>query len=164
WGGWGGGWGEGGGGWGGWRGRGGRRVAHASAFAAERPTRSAPTRPGPCVTATASASPSSAPAWPSASRRTGITSSRCRRDATSGTTPPKRAWRSACEETTLARISPSTVTIAAAVSSHEVSTPRITVLFGLVRGLTPDGAVWDANGVDAWPPSGARDLQAMSGV
>ena len=34
-------------------------------------------------------------------------SSRCRRDATSGTTPPYRACRSACDATTFARISPS---------------------------------------------------------
>ena len=35
----------------------------------------------------------------SAARTTGATSSRCRLDATSGTTPPKRAWRSACDYT-----------------------------------------------------------------
>ena len=36
----------------------------------------------------------------SASRTTGATSSRWRREATSGTTPPNRAWSSACDETT----------------------------------------------------------------
>ena len=44
--------------------------------------------PGPCVTAIVSTSSSVAPASPSASRTTGTTSSRCRREATSGTTPP----------------------------------------------------------------------------
>jgi N6-L-threonylcarbamoyladenine synthase len=42
-----------------------------------------------------------------------------------GTTPPKRACSSACEETMLERIRPSCVTTAAAVSSHDVSIPRI---------------------------------------
>ena len=55
-----------------------------------------------------------------------ITGGEARRDATSGTTPPKRACRSACDETTFARISPAPVTSAAAVSSQEVSIPRIT--------------------------------------
>src|SRR5689334_22237926 len=56
-----------------------------------------------------------------------MTSSRCRREATSGTTPPNRACRSACDETTLERISPPS-TSAAAVSSQEVSSPRITLV------------------------------------
>jgi len=62
-----------------------------------------------------------------ASSTTGATSSRCRRDATSGTTPPKRAWSSAWDETTFARMRPSSVTTAAAVSSQDVSTPRRTI-------------------------------------
>ena len=81
----------------------GSRRAHASAFAADSPTRSAPISPGPCVTATRSTRSSPTPASPSASRRTGVTSSRCRRDATSGTTPPYFACSSAWEETTLAQ-------------------------------------------------------------
>src|SRR5262245_9170513 len=56
---------------------------------------------------------------------TGETSWRCRREATSGTMPPKRACRSACDATTLARTRPSRLTTAAAVSSHEVSSARI---------------------------------------
>ena len=74
--------------------------AHARALAAEMPTSSAPTSPGPCVTAIRSISSSGVSAASSASRTTGETSSRCLRDATSGTTPPKRACRSACDETT----------------------------------------------------------------
>ncbi len=105
----------------------GSRRAHASAFAAATPTSSAPISPGPAVTPTASTSSSVAPAPASASSITGATSSRCRRDATSGTTPPNRACSSACEATTFARISPSSVTTAAAVSSHDVSRPRITL-------------------------------------
>ena len=62
--------------------------AHAIAFAADTPTSSAPTSPGPCVTATRSTSASDVPASSSASRTTGVTSSRCRLDAISGTTPP----------------------------------------------------------------------------
>ena len=46
----------------------GKPRAHASAFAAESPTSSAPIRPGPLVTATRSTSSSDAPASPSASR------------------------------------------------------------------------------------------------
>ena len=59
-------------------------------------------------------------------RITGETSSRWRREAMSGTTPPYRAWRSACEATTDDRTTPSTSTTAAAVSSQDVSIPRIT--------------------------------------
>ena len=99
--------------------------AHASAFAADRPTSSAPISPGPWVTATVSTSSRLAPASARASSTTGITSSRWWRDAISGTTPPKRACRCACDETTFERISPAPVTSAAAVSSQLVSTPRI---------------------------------------
>ena len=101
-------------------------VAQAIAFAAERPTSSAPTSPGPWVTATRSTLAIGSPADSSASRTTGETSSRWRRDATSGTTPPKRACRSACDDTTDESTRPSSVTTAAAVSSHDVSIPRIT--------------------------------------
>ena len=45
-------------------------------------------RPGPRVTATSSTSSSDASASSSASSTTGTASSRCRREATSGTTPP----------------------------------------------------------------------------
>ena len=82
------------------------------------------------MTATASTPASSTPASPSACSITGVTSSRWRRDATSGTTPPKRACSSSCEATTLERISPSALTTAAAVSSHDVSIPRIVTQSG----------------------------------
>src|SRR5512136_185823 len=61
--------------------------------------------------------------------------STCFREATSGTTPPKLAWRSIWEEITFERMVPSS-TSAAAVSSQEVSIPRINmVVFPL--GLGP---------------------------
>src|SRR5664279_5559715 len=63
---------------------------------------------------------------PSASRITGVTNSRCRRDAISGTTPPYCACRSACDATTFERMFPTSSTTAAAVSSQLVSRPRIT--------------------------------------
>src|SRR2546430_10925518 len=47
------------------------------------------------------------------------------REATSATTPPYGLCTSSCEDTMLARISVPRST-AAAVSSHEVSTPRMT--------------------------------------
>src|SRR4051812_17817538 len=72
-------------------------------------------------------SASATPASPSACSITGVTSSRWRLDATSGTTPPKRACSSSCEATTLERMSPSALTTAAAVSSQEVSIPRIAI-------------------------------------
>ncbi len=87
---------------------------------------SAPMSPGPCVTATRSTPSRPFPASDSASRTTGDTSSRWRREATSGTTPPYLACRFAWEDTTDESSSPSWVTTAAAVSSHEVSSARIT--------------------------------------
>ena len=64
------------------------RRDHASAFAVCTPTSSAPIKPGPRVTATLPTSSSDERASASASRMTGVASSRCRREATSGTTPP----------------------------------------------------------------------------
>src|SRR3972149_5615822 len=61
------------------------------ALAAERPTRSDPTRPGPTVTAMPARSPSSIPAFPRALETTGRITSICRRAASSRTTPPHRA-------------------------------------------------------------------------
>src|SRR5437660_754672 len=55
---------------------------------------------------------------------TGSSRCRCARAAISGTTPPKRACRSVCEATTLARTRGSSVKTAAAVSSQEVSMAR----------------------------------------
>ena len=66
----------------------GRRWAAASAFADDSPTSRAPIRPGARVTATRSTSPSPTPARSSASAVTASTSSRWRRAASSGTTPP----------------------------------------------------------------------------
>src|SRR3954469_20431000 len=57
---------------------------------------------------------------------TGTTSSRWCLEATSGTTPPYGACSSACEAITLLLMWPSAVMTAAAVSSHDVSIPRIT--------------------------------------
>ena len=100
------------------------RGAAASALAVLTPTSSAPIRPGPRVTASASTSSSSTPASASAASTTGLTSSRWWREATSGTTPPKRACAAACEEITLERIAAPSTT-AAQVSSQEVSIARI---------------------------------------
>ena len=83
-------------------------------------------RPGPRVTAIRSTSLELRAGLVERLASTGTTFSRWCRDAISGTTPPKRACSSACEETTLAAIRPSSVTSAAAVSSQEVSSPRIT--------------------------------------
>src|SRR5687768_12274960 len=84
-------------------------------------------RPGPTVAATASIPPLSTPADTRASATTGVSSSTWARLAISGTTPPKRACRSTWLDTTEERMSRPPVTTAAAVSSHEVSMPRIVV-------------------------------------
>jgi hypothetical protein len=75
------------------------------------------------VTASASTSPTWTPPSDTAAFTTGFTSSRWWREATSGTTPPYRAWAAACDEMTLERIRASSVT-AAQVSSHDVSIAR----------------------------------------
>src|SRR5215471_21319376 len=97
---------------------------HPRALAAEQPTRSEPTSPGPWVTAMPSRSRSPMPASPSARRMTGTIVSRCRREASSGTTPPYGAWTSSCEATTLESTLRPPSRTAAAVSSQEVSMPR----------------------------------------
>ena len=71
----------------------------ASAFAAATPTSSAPARPGPAVTASASTSASATPAVSQARSIVGTIASRWAREATSGTTPPKRACSSTDEAT-----------------------------------------------------------------
>ena len=63
--------------------------ASASALAADTPTSSAPISPGPTVHATASMRASSTLPRRSARAITGLSTSRCARDAISGTTPPK---------------------------------------------------------------------------
>src|SRR6266540_2328019 len=99
-------------------------VATTTAFAAAIPTSRAPTNPGPTVTATPSRSANRHPARSSASSMSGFRVCTWAREATSGTTPPNRACRSAWLATRLARtIRPSWMT-ATAVSSHEVSMPR----------------------------------------
>ena len=55
----------------------------------------------------------------------GLTSSRWARLAISGTTPPNRAWRSTWLDTTDDRTVVPFSTTAAAVSSHDVSIPRM---------------------------------------
>ena len=106
----------------------------ASAFANDTPTSSDPTRPGPCVTAIAPSSPGLACASPSARSTTPQMSRTCWREASSGTTPPHSRWISTCDATTFERIahgraaSPVSSTTAAAVSSQEVSMPRMSML------------------------------------
>jgi len=63
------------------------------------------------------------PARSSAARTTGTTLRMCARDASSGTTPPYFAWTSCCEATTSDRTRQPSSTTAAAVSSHELSSP-----------------------------------------
>src|SRR4051794_11559427 len=67
----------------------------------------------------------STPASTSASATTGVSSSRWARLAISGTTPPKRACRSTWLDTTDDRTVRPPHTRAAAVSSHDVSMPRM---------------------------------------
>ena len=94
-------------------------------LAAETPTSNAPIKPGVYVTATRSMSFSDTEAAASASRMIGMRFFRCSRDASSGTTPPYFLWMSICEETMLDRTM-SSLSTAAAVSSQEVSIPRVT--------------------------------------
>ena len=102
----------------------GTSKASATAFAAARPTRSAPTSPGPTVTATASTSPNQIPASERASVSKGLMFSRWAREATSGTTPPNRSCRWAWLEMRFERTWRPSSTTATAVSSHDVSNPR----------------------------------------
>src|SRR5579859_3151423 len=121
----------------------GRSSARAKLFAAATPTVSAPISPGPHVTAIASTASSAVPARARASSITGPSRSRCRRDASSGTTPPYRTCRSTWEATTFDRRPPGRSSTAAAVSSHEVSMPRMRTIdgarsrAGLVAALVP---------------------------
>jgi hypothetical protein len=64
-------------------------------------------------------------ASPKARRTTLTTVARCWRDATSGTTPPYSACTNTCDAITFERMTLPSSTTAAAVSSHEVSMPRI---------------------------------------
>ena len=110
----------------------GLSAAHAAPLANATPTTSAPTSPGAYVTATASRSlhvRRATPRWAAAtskhSSHTPQMASMCLRLAISGTTPPKRAWKSICDATTSATRFPVPSTMAAAVSSHEDSIARM---------------------------------------
>src|SRR3989304_1529143 len=98
-------------------------IAKARALAPAIPTRSAPTSPGPIVTATGSMSGNRKPARSRAWARSGFSASTCARLASSGTTPPKRACRSVWLEMRFDRATRASTT-ATAGSSPEVSLPR----------------------------------------
>src|SRR5215470_17687287 len=77
--------------------------------------------------ATPSMSCKVAPAAASASLTTPLIFSRCSREASSGTTPPYFSCVAICEAMTFEwTLTPSSMT-AAAVSSHELSIPRISI-------------------------------------
>src|SRR6267142_1473714 len=101
----------------------GTRWTYARDFATAQPTSSEPTSPGPWVTATPSSSRNLTPASASAFSTTGTMTSRWRREASSGTTPPYGAWIASCEATTLESTRRPSARTAAAVSSHELSMP-----------------------------------------
>src|SRR6267143_3057000 len=101
----------------------GNRWTYARDFATAQPTSSEPTSPGPWVTATPSRSRNLTPASASAFSTTGTMTSRWRREASSGTTPPYGAWIASCEATTLESTRRPSASTAAAVSSHELSIP-----------------------------------------
>src|SRR3990170_2124554 len=91
------------------------------------PTTSEPANPGPRVTATASMASSPAWACDNACSTTAKMLSTCMREATSGNTPPYWACWAACEATMLERMKRPFSTTEAAVSSQEVSMPRMRV-------------------------------------
>src|SRR5439155_21925796 len=105
----------------------GTRWTYARDFATAQPTSREPTNPGPWVTATPSSSRNLTPASASAFSTTGTMTSRWRREASSGTTPPYGAWMASCEATTLERRRRPSASTAAAVSSHELSIPSTTI-------------------------------------
>src|SRR5262249_8931209 len=119
--------------------------AYASAFAVSTPTSSAPTSPGPHVTASASSSGRVTPASEAARRITGTMVAMCWREATSGTTPPYAACTSTCEATTSERTLRPSSTTAAAVSSQEVSIPSTStaaLYFWLSTMVRMSAAYW----------------------
>src|SRR6266567_339665 len=130
--------------------------ANATAFAAASPTSSAPTRPGPTVTATASTSPNQIPASVRASVSSGLTFSRWAREAISGTTPPNRSCRWAWLDSRFDRIFRPSSTTATAVSSQEVSIPRTRIP---ALGLAEDAAGQIAHdGGEPAPVAGRSNL------
>src|SRR5438874_11478322 len=92
-------------------------IAHA--------TSSAPASPGPWVTAIASMVWYVRSASSYARRTTGTMPRRCSREASSGTTPPYGWWVANCENTTFDAVCSPERTTAAAVSSQELSMPRM---------------------------------------
>ena len=113
----------------------GAPVARENDFAAAIPTRSAPTRPGPTVTATPSMSPTPTSAATRASASSGVSASTWARAATSGTTPPNRSWRWTWAAIMFVRTLNVSSTIATAVSSQLVSIPSV-----ITEGRTPSGS------------------------
>src|SRR3989442_6782661 len=109
-----------------------RPPAYASAFPYTTPTSSAPTSPGPWVTATASTALHETPASASARSTTAGRAARWARLASSGTTPPNTLWMSWDRMIRLASsgggdaLRPPPTRTAADVSSHDVSMPRRT--------------------------------------
>src|SRR5205814_8506950 len=107
-----------------------RPPAYASAFAYTTPTSSAPTSPGPWVTATASTALQSTPASVRARSTTAGRAARCARLANSGTTPPNTRCTSCDRMTRLAssgaRPDRSLTSTAAEACSQGVSIPRTT--------------------------------------
>ena len=93
----------------------------ASALAAATPVSSAPTRPGPCVTATASIESSVQPACSSAWSTIASTASTCMREAISGTTPPYISCSFICDAMGFESILRPSSTTAALVSSQDDS-------------------------------------------
>src|SRR3989442_365498 len=130
-----------------------RPPAYASAFAYTTPTSSAPTSPGPCVTATASTALQDTPASASARSTTAGRAARWARLASSGTTPPNTLWMSWDRMIRLASsgwgvaLRPPPTRTAADVSSHDVSMPRRTS--ATAGALAQGDRVGDRAGDDA---------------
>ena len=111
----------------------------ANILAVSEPIRIEPIRPGIVVLAIASIWSQPPAAW-TASSMTGMTTSKCERAATSGTTPLKVLWISICELTILLIIWRPSATTAAAVSSHELSTPN--TFIGYILAQLLNGIMW----------------------
>src|SRR2546422_162218 len=133
----------------------GSRWTYASDFATAQPTSSEPTSPGPWVTATPSSSRNLTPASASAFSITGTMTSRWRREASSGTTPPYGAWIASCEATTLESTRRPSASTAAAVSSHELSIPSTTIRRPFAR-VARAAQTARAMQPSPWPPAWHR--------
>src|SRR5262245_3181747 len=127
-----------------------RSPAKASDLPYTTPTSSAPARPGPAVTATASTADNATPASAIARSTTAGSAVRCARLASSGTTPPKTLCTS-CDRMMRLASSPFTRT-AADVSSQDVSMPRTTSATAWRRAASQGDGVGDgARGEAARP-------------